>query len=169
MKSNPAIQGDALLIIDMQVGFLSGMGDFIKRVESLVAQYPAEKIFWLKFRNEPESLYHKYLDWKDVLVAPQTELVSQFNPPAERVFDHYTYAPSDEVLEQLKGCKEVAIAGVDTDACVFATAFALWDHGIRPLILTDYCSSSGGLYLHKAALDIMRRQFGVGSILTHQP
>jgi nicotinamidase-related amidase len=160
------LQADALLVIDMQVGFLERTNDFISRIETLVANFPPEKTFWLKYRNEPDSLYHKYLDWKDVMVAPQTELAPQFNPPPDRIFEHYTYTPSQILLDRLEGCKEVAIAGVDTDACVFATAFALWDRNIRPLILENYCTSSGGQYLHKAALDIMRRQFGIGSIIS---
>jgi nicotinamidase-related amidase len=165
MQKSGLSDADALLIIDMQVGFLHGQNQFIGRIERLTSHFPAEKTYWLKYRNEPGSLYSRHLDWDEFMVPPQTELVPPFKPAVEQIFEHFSYSPSVDLLARLEGCKEVALAGVDTDACVQAAAFTLWDHDIRPLILSDYCMSSGGAHFHNTALDLMRRQFGVGSIL----
>ena len=39
--------------------------------------------------------------------------------------------------------EEVTLVGVDTDACVLATAIDLFEIGIRPIILEDCVGSSG--------------------------
>ncbi len=83
---------------------------------------------------------------------------------AGQVFEHYVYGLPQSLIEKLKAYPRVGIAGVDTDACVFAACFNLWDCGVQPIILANYCSSSGGSMIHKAALSIMQRQFGADSL-----
>jgi nicotinamidase-related amidase len=54
----------------------------------------------------------------------------------------------------------VVLCGVDTDACVMATALDAFDHGLRPLVLSDLCASSGGDSYHQAALMLLERNIG---------
>lgn len=53
------------------------------------------------------------------------------------------------------------VVGFDTDACVLATAFALFDAGVIPYIDSRGCDSSGGTELHDAALAIAARSLRV--------
>ena len=55
---------------------------------------------------------------------------------------------------------EIDIIGCDSDACVLATCFALFDGGYQFKILTPYIYSTGGDVMHNEAYDIMVRNFG---------
>lgn len=53
--------------------------------------------------------------------------------------------------------EEVYLCGLDTDACVYETAIALSEIGIKPILIKDLCFSSGGLKYHEAALMLFKR------------
>jgi nicotinamidase-related amidase len=80
----------------------------------------------------------------------------------------YSAFSDARVLEILRDQKvdTVALCGVDTDACVMATALSAFDLGLRPLVLSDLCASSGGDDYHRAALMLLERNIGHRQILT---
>jgi len=155
---------DALLIIDMQQGFLHQQEALIHKVGKLAGKVPPEHTYWLKYRNHPDSMFTRHLNWGDMMVSPRTDLPAELAPLATQIFEHYVYGLPQELLARLKTYAKVGIAGVDTDACVFAATFNLWDEGVQPVILAEYCHSSGGHSFHQAALNIMQRQFGADNL-----
>lgn len=157
---------EALLVIDVQYGFMhKGADRVVEPIAALAKSWPADKLFYLKYRNYPGSLYTKHLDWHEFITSEETAIVTDVLVPDAKVFDHFGYRPPDELITQLKKFSSVGICGADTDACVMSAVFALWDAEIRPLILADYCASSGGEQFHRAALDLMLRQFGTSSVI----
>ena len=56
--------------------------------------------------------------------------------------------------------EEVTLVGVDTDACVLATAIDLFEMGIKPIIIEDCVGSSGGEECHEAGMLILKRSIG---------
>jgi nicotinamidase-related amidase len=157
---------EALLVIDMQKGFMkSGAETAIPAVKEVVTKWPVQDLYYLKYRNYPGSLFTMHLDWHEFMTSDQVDFEPGIYVEGAEVFDHYGYRPPDELLAKLKKYKTVGICGVDTDACVMAAVFSLWDSEIRPVVLARYCASSGGDQMHRAALDLMLRQFGVHSIL----
>jgi nicotinamidase-related amidase len=168
LPDSPALTNvpvDALLVIDMQNGFLKGQENLVEKISDLVKPFPSERTWWLKYRNYPDSPFIKRLYWSEVMVPPQTDIDPSLRPFALQVSEHESYFPSDELMDALKGCQHVALVGTDTDACVQAAAFMLWHHKIYPVILQNHCASSGGPQFHNQALDFMRRQFGVDAIV----
>ena len=59
----------------------------------------------------------------------------------------------------------VFICGTDTDCCVQINATTLFELGIHPLVLVDYCASNGGIESHKAGLTVMRRTLGAKHLI----
>lgn len=156
---------DALLIIDIQNGFMSkGAESVIAPVVELVSAWPQEHIYYLKYRNYPDSLFARHLDWQELMTSPEVDFVSGTYREGSPVFEHFGYKPPDDLIAALKQYKTVGICGVDTDACVMAAVFTLWDADIRPVILEKYCASSGGAHFHEAALGLMLRQFGTSCV-----
>jgi len=152
---------DALLVIDIQKGFMrNGAELLVEPIAKLVRRWPTENVFYLRYRNYPDSLYARHLDWHDFIAGDNINLMPEVYLDGAPVFEHYGYRPPDELIAQLKNFRAVHICGVDTDACVMAAVFALWDAEIQPVILANYCMSSGGIQFHRAALDLMLRQFG---------
>lgn len=159
----------ALVVVDIQQGFMQkGADRLVPEVRDLVRQFEPNRVYYLRYRNVPGSLFTKYLDWHEFLTRNHYDIVPDVLTAEPQIFDHYGYSPPPELIERLHadGIEEVGICGVDTDACVMAALFTLWDHNIRPIVLSAYCASSGGEHLHRAALDLMLRQFGSRSIVT---
>ena len=82
--------------------------------------------------------------------------------PLEFEYDRAFYHSGYSINEYPNFTKDdtVDVVGFDTDACVLSACFHLFDMDCNLRILTDYIYSSGGNIIHKAALDIMKRQFG---------
>ncbi|MDY0009081.1 MAG: isochorismatase family protein [Bdellovibrionales bacterium] len=157
---------EALLINDIQQGFMkNGAEAVIDPIATLVESWPQDRLFYLRYRNYPGSLFARHLDWHEFMTSGQVDIVPKVYVEGAPVFEHYGYRPPDTLIEVLSGFETVGICGVDTDACVMAAVFALWDAEIRPVVLADYCMSSGGRSFHNAALDLMLRQFGTDGIL----
>lgn len=158
---------EALLIIDIQHGFIcNGVEQIIPSLVELVHKWPCENLYYLKYKNYPGSSFTKYLDWHEFMTSEQANIVPEVYIKGSAIYNHYGYAPPDDLLVELHSKYEsVGICGVDTDACVMAAVFALWDAEIRPFVLAEYCASSGGPQFHRAALDLMLRQFGTGSVI----
>lgn len=157
----------SLLVIDVQFGFMrNGADRVVPEIRNLVSLYDPAQVYYLRYRNHPGSLFTKHLNWHEMMTSDQSALVPDVLTPEPVIFDHYGYSPPPEMIERLRGdgVREIGICGVDTDACVMAALFALWDHDIRPIVPSSYCFSSGGENMHRAALDMMLRQFGFGSV-----
>jgi nicotinamidase-related amidase len=155
----------ALLVIDVQYGFMKAGADVVvPRISQLTKTWPAEDVYYLKYRNYPNSFFAKHLDWTDCMTGDDVNIVKEVYLEGRPVFEHFGYMPPSELFAALRKYEVVNICGVDTDACVMAAVFALWDAEIKPMVLEYYCASSGEENMHKAALGLMLRQFGVTAV-----
>ena len=64
------------------------------------------------------------------------------------------------------GTTEVSLCGIDTDACVMATALDLFQNGIRPVVLAEACASHAGPDYHEAGLKLLARLIGREQIVS---
>ena len=55
---------------------------------------------------------------------------------------------------------EVDLCGFDTDCCVLATAYDLFDMGMKPVVLENLTWSTSQEKLHKPALQMLKRNIG---------
>ncbi|MEZ6022432.1 MAG: cysteine hydrolase family protein [Hyphomonadaceae bacterium] len=65
---------------------------------------------------------------------------------------------------KVRGIDEVHVCGIDIDICVTKCAVDLFEAGVRPVVLGQYCASYGGPTLHEAALQILRRYIGADQV-----
>jgi len=159
----------ALLVIDVQHGFMQqGAEIVVPRIRDLVGAWPEDDIFYLCYRNYPGSFFSKNLDWTECMTGEAVAIVPDVYKKGRPVFEHYGYKPPEGAMQALRQYQSVHICGVDTDACLMAAVFALWDAEIRPVVLEHYCASSGGPHFHQVAVDLMLRQFGTGCIVRGQ-
>lgn len=138
-----------LLVVDLQEGFYPPRY-LVKRIQEAARIFDA--VVQTRFKNGPSSLYRRALQWE----GDGGALVKVVETPV--VLDKAGYGLSSEHIDALKalGCDQWHLCGLETDACVLACAFSLWDAEIRPRIELDLCTSP----LHNEALPIIRRQFG---------
>lgn len=157
----------ALLIVDVQVGFVNdATRHILPRVEALQKQY--EQVYATRFINAEGSPYRRLLNWHRFYES-SADVPLAFQPiDGVVVIDKQVYTcVTPAFLADLrgKGIEEVAICGIDTDACVATCAVDLFENGIRPILLSEACASHAGAEYHEAALRILTRLIGKDQIV----
>ena len=159
-----------LLIIDVQHQFLPEGREgkkFCEGIEELQKKY--ENIAISRFINNSNTFWVQYLEWNKMMEGdPGADLAFK---PKEGAFvykNHKFTSFTSELQEYINNnnIKEVHICGVDTDACILATAYNLWDEQIHFKVLIDHCISSAGENTHAVAHKIMNKNFGFKIVTT---
>jgi hypothetical protein len=145
--NNSVCGDDCLLIVDLQKGFHPSE-KLLERLEQEARRHST--IAMTLFINRPDSLYRTVLGWN----GDGGELALQI--PGSIIMQKSGYGLTEEQTMRLKAISSKwHLCGLETDACVLACAFSLWDAGIQPVILYDLCESP----LHKDGVAVAQRQF----------
>lgn len=158
----------ALLIVDVQKGFLNDWtGHIPAQVEALQNRY--EKVFVTRFSNPEGSNYRKLIGWRPFAPGTRdTELA--FTPRDDAVIiDKVVYScVTGGFLARLKGIgiDTVHLSGIATDNCVLKCAVDLFEAGLRPIVLADFCASHGGPECHDCGLRLLRRFIGEQQVVS---
>lgn len=162
-----------LIVVDVQNGFLKTT-EHVEKANQIVALAKSgkfDKIVATKFLNYTGSMYEKYFNWSDLKTSDETDLYEPLKEFVNATFKKTTYnCVNDDFIELLtelndyEEVNEVYICGLYTDACVFATAIGLFDNLIAPIVLEDYCFSTGGRQYHEAGLKCLERTIGKSQI-----
>lgn len=160
----------ALIIVDMQNGFMNEYTkDLGTKIIELLDEFDGLKVA-LQFRNEDDSQFERKLHYNGMKRDDEIDLIDGIKDRVHfvKARNRCSYSGFEvwmSLLLKTREVKEVFIAGVDTDACVLATAFNLFDAEYDIKLLVDYCGSSGGQLYHDYAIELMKRNFGEGSIV----
>ena len=158
---------ECLIIVDVQKGFINEFTKEIpKKVEKL--QYEYKYVIITQFINKKNSPFHLILKW--FRFAPTSKDIElAFIPRKNNVLllRKYKYScVSNKLVKFLKEKKinEVHICGIDTDICVSKCAVDLFELNIKPVVLSNFCASHGGINYHNCGLSILRRYIGKDNI-----
>ncbi|MGO4327218.1 cysteine hydrolase family protein [Cupriavidus sp. 2TAF22] len=142
----------ALLIIDIQPSF-SPPPWLVERVAALVGRLPT--VATVERHDEAVTPFRRQLGWAP---APADDSLVA----ADQVFVKHGYAPSPDTIAHLQGLNldRVLVCGIQTETCVLAAGFALFDAGLQPTLLEDLTVGSsldvsGGL-----GIRLWRHHFG---------
>lgn len=152
----------ALLVVDVQKFFLrDGPADL---PSAIVGHYQAtsyDVIAFSVFRNTPSSNLVHSLKWDKCTSNDDVELPEEFGSLVSHddVFERATYSAFKETklhdYLRRRNIERVVLCGIDTDACVLATAFEAFDLGYHVKVDFKLTYSSGGL--EDAAQQIIER------------
>ena len=147
---------EILLIVDCQKEFVkdrTGLKIYNSILNYLRAhRVDYDEVWTTVYKNGQNVNMARLLNWEQMLK------VENLDYRADKYFLHSGYAPI--TMDTLSQNDRVTVVGFDTDACVLATCFDLWDKQVNLRILANGCYSSGGSKMHNAGLSIMKRQFG---------
>lgn len=153
-----------LLIVDMQNGFVSEKTDYVvPKVIQLISSNKFSKIAFTQYFNTDSSPFERYLNWFKLKTREEQSLVNELVPYAHFVVRKNGYTSINAEMKSYlanNNITTVFIAGIDTDCCVLTSAVDLFQMGIRPVVLADYCASNGGAESHTAALRVLVRLIG---------
>ena len=155
---------ECLVIIDVQKGFLTKDTAFIpEKVKKLIDTRKFDHIVATRFINSKESPHYIFTQWDNMMDDVSQRLDPIVEQISEKIFDKsinscFTY----ELLKFLEKehIEKLCFVGIDTDCCVLKAAFDSFDRKIPFEVLTEFCASTGGVEIHNAACQIMKRSLG---------
>lgn len=147
----------ALLIVDVQRAF-APPAPFLRKLARYAARFPC--CVYTRYVNPAGSLFRRIL--KQKCCAPGSAEAELLLTPrrTDLVLDKvakYGLTPAQIAKLRRRSIRCVTVCGLDTDACVLAVMFSLFDGGIECHLKEEMCWSSSGL--HRPAVAIAREQF----------
>jgi nicotinamidase-related amidase len=147
---------EPIIIVDLQKAF-PVPPKLVRQIEDYSRRF--RKRVFTRFENPRGSLFRTALSMDSC--APGSSDTEFWIQPAKDdvAIVKRTYGLPPRAIGRLRalGVKRATVVGIDTDACVLAVMFSLFDAGIECRVNTDLCWSSSGL--HREALKIIKTQF----------
>ena len=151
-----------LLVVDMQKGFITtdNYKALNEKVNNLLNLNNYDKYIFTKFINTENSLYQTKLNWFGLIDKNEQELSISLPNDNYLVFEKTGYGLSNAQLKEIidLNIDSIDICGLQSDACVYAIAFQLFDNGIFPNILINYCETTPNR--NDMAKEMLIHQFG---------
>lgn len=163
-----------LLVVDMQNGFAryEQTVKLTKKIEELLEKKIFDVVVATRFLNNTNSIYEKLFNWKRLESDDERALPEGIAKYVNSIVDKsvYTCVNADFIqrlcqMNDGKYPERIFIVGADTDCCVLTIATALFEHNIRPVVLTKYCDSNGGPDSHNAGITCLKRLIGEGQLV----
>jgi nicotinamidase-related amidase len=141
----------ALLVIDVQPSF-SPPDWLVQGIRSLLGRMPS--VATVERHDESRTPFVRQLGW-----SPATDDDSLI--AADHVFIKHGYAPTPATLECLMGMNldRVLVCGIQTETCVLAAGFALFDAGLCPTLITDLTVGSSLDRSGKLGIELWKHHF----------
>ena len=142
----------ALMIVDVQRAFEPPPA-FLKKLARYSRRFPC--CVYTRYVNPAGSLFRTVL--KQKCCAPgSADVELLLTPrPSDLVLDKvakYGLTPAQIGKLKRRGIRCMTVCGLDTDACVLAVMFSLFDGGIECQLKEKMCCSSSGLHPPTLAL-----------------
>ncbi|MCP8349294.1 cysteine hydrolase family protein [Pseudomonas qingdaonensis] len=141
-----------LLIIDVQPSFNPPQW-LVDGITSLIGRMPS--VASVERHDESVTPFQRQLGWQPA--AHDQSLVA-----ADRIFIKHGYAPTAEMLDYLRQLnpERVLVCGIQTDTCVLAAGFALFDAGLQPTLISDLTVGSSLDRSGQLGVSLWRHHFG---------
>ncbi len=165
-------RNSVLLVIDMQEGFLNAHSrHIVPNVARLVSEFHARTrpVIFTKYINHPGSQFERLLDWTDLQHPPETDIISELSDFGRiEVSKHFYTALTGRVTQLVSSNKwnEIVICGISTESCVLKTAVDVFEHHLRPVVVSDACASSLSEDHHTAGMLVIETMIGSRQITT---
>lgn len=159
----------ALMVIDVQKFFLTRKTHgVVKQIQEYLKKNASEYqlVYFTIYKNDPSAPVWRLSGWKDCTASLDTDIcddIKPFTTPKNHFYKNFLSAAKvTEINEGLRQNKisEVDLCGFDTDCCVLATAYDLFDQGIKPVILENLTWSTSREKLHVPAIKMLLRNIG---------
>lgn len=159
----------ALIVVDVQKFFLTNeTRSIVEKIRDYLSKHSSDyqNVYFTVFKNNPSAPLWQLSEWKDCTVSPDTDIcdeIKQFTNTNNLFYKNiFSAAKVPEIREGLRQNKisEVDLCGFDTDCCVLATAYDLFDQRIKPVVLENLTWSTSKEKLHAPALKMLLRNIG---------
>jgi nicotinamidase-related amidase len=155
---------NALIVLDLQNCFITNKTKNLpQKIKKHIKKQNYDFVIFSKFINAENSNFVKKLDWHRCKKSPESDIVGELSEIASQnqIFEKQTYSifKSKKFVDFLRKNKisKLYFCGLDTEACVIASAFEAFDLGFDYEILYDLTGSSAKEKIWDSANQIMKR------------
>lgn len=141
----------ALVVIDVQKYFLNDYTqDLPGKIADFIKHNQFDFLLFTKHINTPDSNFVKQLNWSEMQSAPDTDILPELTEflTDKNVFTKNTYsifkAPGFINFLKQNSITKLWLCGIDTDACVLASAYEAFDLGYEVKVLKDLARGHDG-------------------------
>lgn len=157
------MQKNALVVIDVQNYFVNKDTEvLLNKIGQLIESNKFDYVLFSKFVNNPNSNFHKILDWHDCEKSPDIDVhpammkyVTENNVFEKTAFSIFKSEMYDFIKQN--DISKISFCGIDIDACVLASAYDGFDLGYNVQVLKEYSLSHEGYELNMAAEKLIRK------------
>lgn len=154
----------ALIVIDVQNCFINKQTSFLpKKIASYIKRNKFDYLLFTKFINKNNSNFFTILNWRKCTSSPETDIHNELNKfiTKDNLFKKNTYSifKAKGFSNFLKKNKitTLYLCGIDTNACVLASAFEGFDLNYKVKIIESLCFSHSGKNFHNSAIKIIKK------------
>ena len=142
----------ALLVVDVQPSFAPPPW-LVQGIRALIGTMPS--VATVERHEETRTPFLRQLGWAP---GPSDESLVA----ADHVFVKHGYGPPPAVLAHLEALRpdRVLVCGLQTDTCVMAAGFALFDAGLQPTLRADLTVGSSLDRSGALGIRLWRHHFG---------
>ena len=159
----------ALIVIDVQKFFLNReTKPVVDKIRNFLNRHSTDysQIYFTIFKNNSRSPLWQIAGWQGCRQTPETDICDEIKKFTGKTNLFYKNILSAAKIPAIKrnlktgGINGVHLCGFDTDCCILATAYDLFDQNIKPLLLENLTWSTAKEKLHGAAIKMIKRNIG---------
>lgn len=158
-----------LILVDVQNGFIHNSENqvMVQKLGQLVQEGIFDRTIATKYINTAGSNIIRLMGWDKLLseaeqTIPDLILEHVDYVDEKKLYSAYTESMCQYLLGENQGKypEQVFLAGLDLGCCVLETATDFFEAGVRPFVLTSYCSCAGGPEYFDAAILCLKHLIG---------
>lgn len=162
---------DALVIIDMQKGFVNEhTKHLIEKIVTFAKNNHFEMIIGTQYANHEKSPCYVFEGWKKCMVnSEEFQLVDEIDEICSDILIKDVYSCWQDSFRQYLVDNEidrVVFVGVNTGCCVLHSAFDAYNDLFEIVVMEDLCGSTSGIESHNAAIRILKECITKERVLT---
>lgn len=154
----------ALVIIDVQNFFVKeGTRDLPDKIATYIKKNAFDFVLFTVFINTQGSNLFRLRNWNKCTTPPDTDIHHTLSPyvTSNNVFEKTAFsafkAKSFKRFLERNAISTLYLCGINTDACVLATAFDGFDLGYEIVVVRELCKSLSGKEIGDSALQIINK------------
>ena len=158
-----------IILVDIQNGFVKTdyAEESFKRVKDLMERELFDVVIATRYWNEEGSNICRLMDWHGLCTEEEQDLRPEIKEYVDHIVEKNTFSSmTDEMKELLRDINDgelpehTFVIGYDTECCVLTTATDLFEMGVRPIVMTQYCGSHDGERYHQAGITSLEHLIG---------
>ena len=150
-----------LLVVDLQKQFRDKFWVYEKCIDYIKSHRDEYFVVATLFENLDNSMFERHLDWHDCKNSSDSDLEFPYDYCISKTW--YSVDKDWKLLEFIQNKfgddSEYFIMGCESDACILATAFDLWDKNVNFKILSNYIYTNNSGISEGMVLSLLKRNF----------